>query len=56
VIGPASGFDCPPPNINYYLIYMNKISIRRDLFSFLENPDYNRFSDLSDEKEILILL
>jgi len=34
---------------------MNKISIRRDLFSFLKNPDYNRFPDMSDEKELLIL-
>jgi len=34
---------------------MNKISIRHDLFSFLKNPDYNRFPDMSDEKELLIL-
>lgn len=34
---------------------MNKISIRCDIFSFLKNPDYNRFPDMSDEKELLIL-
>jgi len=35
---------------------MNKISIRHDLFSFLKNPDYQGFSDISDGKEMLILL
>ncbi len=34
---------------------MNRISIRRNLFAFLKNPDYNRFPDMSDERELLIL-
>lgn len=31
-------------------------SISRDIFSFLKTPDYNRFSNMSYEKELLILL
>lgn len=35
---------------------MKKTSIRRDIFSFLKAPDYNKFPNMSDEKELLILV